>query len=276
MPPNASTSAGPPTVYRRGVALSPVRGTFRFCGYATPPPPQGASRSARTDGSHRWVVQMHKVRQWYPSLNRRKTIWRGPYIRVPRVRPSRRRRNGYTQSSTDQCSQPGGTGRHCSPTTSSSEGLRGTATPPEPDVAQAFDVGRCPPRSGYSVCGRRAGSQAGHARSRRDGLAVGPRANLLTVPTLAERPYPRLASALGGYSCHRAGLVGRVNYVGRRMPKRSASGGASSSLNAQSSQLASSRYQSCQLASCSAAVACGPGTSKDSRQNCAAVVQLST
>lgn len=33
--------------------------------------------------SHRWVVRMHKVRQWYPSQNRHKTIWRGPYIKGP-------------------------------------------------------------------------------------------------------------------------------------------------------------------------------------------------
>jgi len=39
--------------------------------------------------SHRWVVQMHKVRQWYPSLGRHKTIWRGPYIKGPDGAPLR-------------------------------------------------------------------------------------------------------------------------------------------------------------------------------------------
>ena len=33
--------------------------------------------------SHRWVVRMHKVRQWYPSEQRHRVIWRGPYIKGP-------------------------------------------------------------------------------------------------------------------------------------------------------------------------------------------------
>jgi hypothetical protein len=32
---------------------------------------------------HRWVVRMHKVRQWYPSEGIHKIIWRGPYIKGP-------------------------------------------------------------------------------------------------------------------------------------------------------------------------------------------------
>lgn len=32
---------------------------------------------------HRWVVRMHKVRQWYPSEGVHKVIWRGPYIKGP-------------------------------------------------------------------------------------------------------------------------------------------------------------------------------------------------
>lgn len=32
---------------------------------------------------HRWVVRMHKVRQWYPSLGVHKVLWRGPYIKGP-------------------------------------------------------------------------------------------------------------------------------------------------------------------------------------------------
>lgn len=32
---------------------------------------------------HRWVVQMHKVRQWYPKEGVHKVIWRGPYIKGP-------------------------------------------------------------------------------------------------------------------------------------------------------------------------------------------------
>ncbi|MFJ3099469.1 hypothetical protein [Streptomyces hydrogenans] len=30
---------------------------------------------------HRWTVRMHKVRQWYPSTQEHRLIWRGPYIK---------------------------------------------------------------------------------------------------------------------------------------------------------------------------------------------------
>jgi hypothetical protein len=36
---------------------------------------------------HRWVVRMHKVRQWYPSLQQHKVIYRGPYIKGPAGKP---------------------------------------------------------------------------------------------------------------------------------------------------------------------------------------------
>jgi hypothetical protein len=36
---------------------------------------------------HRWVVRMHKVRQWYPSELRHKVIYRGPYIKGPDDKP---------------------------------------------------------------------------------------------------------------------------------------------------------------------------------------------
>jgi hypothetical protein len=36
---------------------------------------------------HRWVVRMHKVRQWYPSEGVHKIIWRGPYIKGPTNAP---------------------------------------------------------------------------------------------------------------------------------------------------------------------------------------------
>ncbi|GAA1815548.1 hypothetical protein GCM10009682_40580 [Luedemannella flava] len=36
---------------------------------------------------HRWVVRMHKVRQWYPSEQRHKVIYRGPYIKGPDGKP---------------------------------------------------------------------------------------------------------------------------------------------------------------------------------------------
>lgn len=37
--------------------------------------------------NHRWVVRMHKVRQWYPSLNTHKIIYRGPYVKGPADKP---------------------------------------------------------------------------------------------------------------------------------------------------------------------------------------------
>jgi hypothetical protein len=39
------------------------------------------------DWQHRWVVRMHKVRQWYPSEQRHKIIYRGPYIKGPEGKP---------------------------------------------------------------------------------------------------------------------------------------------------------------------------------------------
>jgi hypothetical protein len=36
---------------------------------------------------HSWVVRMHKVRQWYPSLGRHQVIFRGPYIKGPTNAP---------------------------------------------------------------------------------------------------------------------------------------------------------------------------------------------
>ena len=37
--------------------------------------------------NHRWVVRMHKVRQWYPSEGRHKVIYRGPYVKGPADKP---------------------------------------------------------------------------------------------------------------------------------------------------------------------------------------------
>ncbi|WP_236669881.1 hypothetical protein [Streptomyces antimycoticus] len=46
-------------------------------------------RASETSGEkrrayhHRWPVRMHKVRQWYPSRQEHRVIWRGPYIKGP-------------------------------------------------------------------------------------------------------------------------------------------------------------------------------------------------
>lgn len=36
---------------------------------------------------HRWVVRMHKVRQWHPSEQRHKVIYRDPYVKGPEDKP---------------------------------------------------------------------------------------------------------------------------------------------------------------------------------------------
>lgn len=36
---------------------------------------------------HRWVVRMHKVRQWYSTEQRHKVIYRGPYVKGPDGKP---------------------------------------------------------------------------------------------------------------------------------------------------------------------------------------------
>lgn len=53
---------------------------------ADPQRPTGESGPAR-EYKHRHVVRMHKVKQWYPSEQRHKVIWRGPYIRGPEGAP---------------------------------------------------------------------------------------------------------------------------------------------------------------------------------------------
>jgi hypothetical protein len=40
-----------------------------------------SGKSTSPHWQHRWVVRMHKVRQWYPSEQRHKVIYRGPYVR---------------------------------------------------------------------------------------------------------------------------------------------------------------------------------------------------
>ncbi|MGZ3143794.1 hypothetical protein ACVDFE_17715 [Lentzea chajnantorensis] len=55
-----------------------------------PSPDRPSEETAGTSGrqwQHRWVVRMHKVRQWYPSEQRHKVIYRGPYIKGPDGKP---------------------------------------------------------------------------------------------------------------------------------------------------------------------------------------------
>jgi hypothetical protein len=43
--------------------------------------------SGTREWRHRWIVRMHKVRQWYPSEQRHKIIYRGPYLKGPDGKP---------------------------------------------------------------------------------------------------------------------------------------------------------------------------------------------
>lgn len=49
--------------------------------------PTGPAVDPAARWHHRWVVRMHKVRQWYPSEQRHKVIYRGPYLKGPDDKP---------------------------------------------------------------------------------------------------------------------------------------------------------------------------------------------
>jgi hypothetical protein len=46
-----------------------------------------STEPATRDWQHRWVVRMHKVRQWYPSEQRHKIVYGGPYVKGPADKP---------------------------------------------------------------------------------------------------------------------------------------------------------------------------------------------
>lgn len=54
---------------------------------APSPRPSDTAGEAKRVYHHRWPVRMHKVRQWYPSLQEHRVIWRGPYIKGPANAP---------------------------------------------------------------------------------------------------------------------------------------------------------------------------------------------
>ncbi|MFB7506151.1 hypothetical protein [Streptomyces broussonetiae] len=54
---------------------------------APSPRPSDAAGEAKRVYHHRWPVRMHKVRQWYPSRQEHRVIWRGPYIKGPADAP---------------------------------------------------------------------------------------------------------------------------------------------------------------------------------------------
>lgn len=46
-----------------------------------------AAGQAPRSWNHRWIVRMHKVRQWYPTEQCHKVIYRGPYFKGPQDKP---------------------------------------------------------------------------------------------------------------------------------------------------------------------------------------------
>ncbi|KUO16427.1 hypothetical protein AQJ91_36090 [Streptomyces dysideae] len=54
---------------------------------APSPRPSDPAGETKRVYHHRWPVRMHKVRQWYPSLQEHRLIWRGPYIKGPADAP---------------------------------------------------------------------------------------------------------------------------------------------------------------------------------------------
>jgi hypothetical protein len=60
-----------------------VRLTHQIPAQRTDPESSGKERVY----NRRWPVRMHKVRQWYPSTQEHRVIWRGPYIKGPAGAP---------------------------------------------------------------------------------------------------------------------------------------------------------------------------------------------
>lgn len=54
---------------------------------ASSPRPSDPAGETKRVYHHRWPVRMHKVRQWYPSRQEHRVIWRGPYIKGPADAP---------------------------------------------------------------------------------------------------------------------------------------------------------------------------------------------
>lgn len=52
--------------------------------------------SEAVEWSHRWVVQMHKRRQWYPSKQHHKVIFVGPFVKGPEGKPLKPASTGVT------------------------------------------------------------------------------------------------------------------------------------------------------------------------------------
>jgi len=51
------------------------------------PSARPAAQAGPHQWHHHWVVRMHKVRQWYPSLQQHKVIYRGPFVKGDMAKP---------------------------------------------------------------------------------------------------------------------------------------------------------------------------------------------
>ena len=58
------------------------------------PSGQPAAQAGPHQWHHHWVVRMHKVRQWYPSLQQHKVIYRGPFVKGDTGQAAARRGRG--------------------------------------------------------------------------------------------------------------------------------------------------------------------------------------
>lgn len=80
-------SAGIPHSARVLAGKAGVAPDVRVIRLRRPAQPAADGPAAGRDWQHRWVVRMHKVRQWYPGEQRHKVLYRGPYIKGPEGRP---------------------------------------------------------------------------------------------------------------------------------------------------------------------------------------------
>ena len=53
----------------------------------TTSPTAAPGQPGHAEWHHRWVVRMHKVNQWYPSLGQHRVRFRGPYVKGPADKP---------------------------------------------------------------------------------------------------------------------------------------------------------------------------------------------
>jgi hypothetical protein len=78
-------ASGAPTAANGSVPREPDVRAIRLA--APSPRPSDPVGETKRLYHHRWPVRMHKVRQWYPSHQEHRVIWRGPYIKGPADAP---------------------------------------------------------------------------------------------------------------------------------------------------------------------------------------------